>query len=101
MLAAAAPSTNQRLVKVGTAASAGPDFFIFAGDASGAFPIGAANYQNGKTDVYVNGQKQVEGSTADFEFQNATGTDKVKVAFKYNLQIGDVVELIRYPAAAK
>ena len=53
------------------------------------------------SDVYVNGQKQVEGSTADFEFQDAAGADKVKVAFKYSLQIGDVVEVIRYPAAAK
>lgn len=101
MLAAAAPSTNQRMVKVGTAASAGPDFFIGAGDASGAFPTGAVKYQGGLSDVYVNGQKQVEGSTADFEFQDAAGADKVKVAFKYSLQIGDVVEVIRYPAAAK
>jgi hypothetical protein len=101
MLAEAAPATNRRLVKVGTAASAGPDFFIGAGDASGAFPTGAVKYQGGLTDVYVNGQKQVEGSTADFEFADATGADKVKVAFKYNLQIGDVVEVIRYSAAAK
>ena len=101
MLADASPATNKRLVKVGTAVSAGPDFFIGAGDASGAFPTGAANYQSGKSDVYVNGQKQVEGVSADFEFADATGADKVKVAFKYNLQIGDVVELIRYPAAAK
>ena len=104
MLAAAAPTTNQRLVKVGAPmGAAGPDFFITAADIGGAFPSGAIKYQGGLADVYVNGQKQVEGSTADFEFQDiaSPGTDKVKVAFKYNLQIGDVVELIRYPAALK
>lgn len=101
MLAAAAPSTNQRMVKVGTAASASPDFFIGSADAGGAFPTGAVKYQGGLTDVYVNGQKQVEGVSADFEFQSATAPDKVKVAFKYSLQIGDVVEVVRYPAAAK
>jgi len=103
MLAAAAPTTNQRLVKVGAPmASAGPDFFITAADIGGAFPTGAIKYQGGLADVFVNGQKQVEGSTSDFEFQDIiSGTDKVKVAFKYNLQIGDVVEVIRYSAAAK
>jgi hypothetical protein len=102
MLAEAAPATNRRMVKVGVVASpGGPDFFIGAGDASGAFPTGAVKYQGGLSDVYVNGQKQVEGSTADFEFADATGADKVKVAFKYSLQIGDVVEVIRYSAAAK
>ena len=103
MLADAAPATNKRLVKVGAPmGSAGPDFFITAADIGGAFPTGAVKYQGGLADVYVNGQKQVEGVSADFEFQDIiSGTDKVKVAFKYNLQIGDVVEVIRYPAAAK
>ena len=101
MLAAAAPSTNQRLVLVKTVGAAGPDMFIGAADLA-ALPSGAANYQNGKTDIYVNGQKQVEGPASDFEFAAAGGAgEKVKVAFKYNLQVGDVVELIRYPAAAK
>ena len=103
MLADASPATNKRQVKVGAPmGSAGPDFFITAADIGGAFPTGAVKYQGGLADVYVNGQKQVEGVSADFEFQDIiSGTDKVKVAFKYNLQIGDVVEVIRYPAAAK
>jgi len=100
ILTAASPTTTKRLVLVKTMASAGPDMIVGAGDLA-ELPTGAASYQNGKADIFVNGQKQVEGASADFEFAAATGADKVKVAFKYNLQIGDVVELIRYPAAAK
>ena len=101
MLADAAPANNMRLVLVKTMGSAGPDMIVMGTDLA-SLPIGAANYQGGKADVYVNGQKQVEGATADFEFAAAGGVgEKVKVSFKYNLQIGDVVELIRYPSAAK
>lgn len=102
MLAAAAPAANKRLVKVQTMATSGNDAFVGAGDAGGAFPTGAASYQNGKSDVYVNGQKQVEGNTKDFEFMDVPGgPEKVKINFKYALQVGDVVELVRYPSAAK
>lgn len=102
ILTAASPSTTRRLVLVkSVAGAASPDFIVGAADLAD-FPVGAANYQGGKADVYVNGQKQVEGPTADFEFAAAAGVgEKVKIAFKYNLQVGDVVELIRYPAASK
>ena len=72
ILKAAAPSTTKRLVIVKTIASAGPDFIIGPADLAD-FPVGAAAYQNGKADVFVNGQKQVEGPTADFEFAAAGG----------------------------
>lgn len=103
MLTAAAPSNNRRLVAVKSMQSNSSDVFIAAGDAGGAFPTGADKYTGGLSDVYVNGQKQVEGASADFEFATvaAPGTEKVKIAFKYQLQAGDVVELVRYPSAAK
>ena len=101
ILTAASPTTTKRLVLVKSMASAGPDMIVGAGDLA-ELPTGAAAYQGGKADIFVNGQKQVEGASADFEFAAAGGAgEKVKVAFKYNLQIGDVVELVRYPAAAK
>ena len=103
MLTAAAPSNNRRLVAVKSMQSNSNDVFIAAGDAGGAFPTGAASYTGGLSDVYVNGQKQVEGASADFEFVTvvAPGTEKIKIAFKYQLQAGDIVELVRYPSAAK
>jgi hypothetical protein len=97
MLAAAAPSTNKRYVWT-SASATGTDVVLSALDAA-TFPIGAASYQNGKSDVFVNGQLMAEGSGKDFEFAAPTGTDRVKLTFAFSLQSGDVVTLHRYPAA--
>ena len=97
MLAAAAPSTNKRYVWT-SASATGTDVVLSALDAV-TFPIGAASYQNGKSDVFVNGQLMAEGSGKDFEFAAPAGTDRVKIVFAFSLQSGDVVTLHRYPAA--
>ena len=97
MLAAAAPSTNKRYVWT-SASATGTDVVLSALDAA-TFPIGAAAYQNGKSDVFVNGQLMAEGSGKDFEFAAPAGTDRVKIVFAFSLQSGDVVTLHRYPAA--
>ena len=97
MLAAAAPSTNKRYVWT-SASATGTDVVLSAIDAA-TFPIGAAAYQNGKSDVFVNGQLMAEGSGKDFEFAAPAGTDRVKIVFAFSLQSGDVVTLHRYPAA--
>ena len=97
MLAAAAPSTNKRYVWT-SASATGTDVVLSALDAA-TFPIGAASYQNGKSDVFVNGQLMAEGSGKDFEFAAPAGTDRVKIIFAFSLQSGDVVTLHRYPAA--
>jgi hypothetical protein len=97
MLAAAAPSTNKRYVWT-SASSTGTEVVLSALDAA-TFPIGAASYQNGKSDVFVNGQLMAEGSGKDFEFAAPAGTDRVKLTFAFSLQSGDVVTLHRYPAA--
>ena len=97
MLTAAAPSTNKRYVWT-SASATGTDVVLSAIDAA-TFPIGAASYQNGKSDVFVNGQLMAEGSGKDFEFAAPSGTDRVKIVFAFSLQSGDVVTLHRYPAA--
>jgi len=97
MLTAAAPSTNKRYVWTSSSAT-GTDVVLSAIDAV-TFPIGAASYQNGKSDVFVNGQLMAEGSGKDFEFAAPSGTDRVKIVFAFSLQSGDVVTLHRYPAA--
>lgn len=98
MLAAAAPSTNKRYVWT-SASATGVEVVLTAADAS-TFPIGAVSYQNGKSDVFVNGQLMAEGSGKDFEFGAPAGTDRVKLTFAFSLQSGDVVTLHRYAAAA-
>jgi len=97
MLKAAAPSTNKRYVWT-SASATGTDVVLSALDAA-TFPIGAASYQGGKSDVFVNGQLMAEGSGKDFEFAAPAGTDRVKIVFAFSLQSGDVVTLHRYPAA--
>ena len=98
MLAAAAPSTNKRYVW-SSSTSTGVEVVLTAANAS-VFPIGATSYQNGKSDVFVNGQLMTEGSGKDFEFGAPAGTDRVKLTFAFSLQSGDVVTLHRYAAAA-
>ena len=98
MLAAAAPSTNRRYVW-SSSTSTGVEVVLTAANAN-AFPIGAISYQNGKSDVFVNGQLMTEGSGKDFEFGAPAGTDRVKLTFAFSLQSGDVVTLHRYAAAA-
>ena len=98
MLAAAAPSTNKRYVW-SSSTSTGVEVVLTAANAA-AFPIGAISYQNGKSDVFVNGQLMTEGSGKDFEFGAPAGTDRVKLTFAFSLQSGDVVTLHRYAAAA-
>lgn len=94
MLAAAAPSTNSRKVAVTEISSASYDFVIAA---SANWPA-AISMTGGKSDVYVNGQLQVEGAGKDYAFV-AAGSDSAKITFTYQLQNGDVVKVIRYPAA--
>jgi hypothetical protein len=98
MLAAAAPSTNKRYVWSSSTAT-GVEVVLTAANAS-EFPIGTVSYQNGKSDVFVNGQLMAEGSGKDFEFGAPAGTDRVKLTFAFSLQSGDVVTLHRYAAAA-
>ena len=98
MLAAAAPSTNKRYVW-SSSTSTGVEVVLTAANAA-AFPINAPPYQNGKSDVFVNGQLMTEGSGKDFEFGAPAGTDRVKLTFAFSLQSGDVVTLHRYAAAA-
>ena len=94
MLAAAAPSTNSRKVAVSEISSVSYDFVIAA---SANWPA-AISMTDGKSDVYVNGQLQVEGAGKDYAFV-AAGTDSAKITFTYQLQVGDVVKVVRYSAA--
>lgn len=98
MLKAAAPSSNKRFVFSTEMGSAASDVSVTAA-AAPTFPVGAAEYTGGKSDVFVNGQLMAEGAGKDFQFAAPAGTDKVKISFAFSLQSGDVVTLHRYPAA--
>ena len=95
MLTAAAPSTNSR--KVAVAEASGTPTYDFVIGASANWPA-AIDMTGGKADVYVNGQLQVEGAGKDYAFA-AAGADSVKITFTYLLQSGDVIKVVRYPAA--
>lgn len=58
----------------------------------------ALDMTGGKSDVFVNGLLQLEGSGKDFIFASA-GSDSAKITFSYELQIGDVIRVTRYPYA--
>lgn len=97
MLAACAPTSAARKVFDGSVASATGAYIIMQG---GTWTPGL-NLTQGKGDVYVNGQLQVEGAGKDFEFAIPGAGESVKINFAYQLQAGDAIRVVYYPAATK
>jgi hypothetical protein len=97
MLAACAPTSAARKVFDGSVVASGPAFIIAQ---AGTWTAGL-NLTQGKGDVYVNGQLQVEGAGKDFQFGIPGVGESVKINFAYTLQVGDVIRVVYYPAATK
>ena len=97
MLAACAPTSAARKVFDGAVTVAGMAYNVAA---AGTWTPGL-NLTMGKGDVYVNGQLQVEGAGKDFQFGIPGAGEAVKINFAYQLQVGDAIRVVYYPAATK
>jgi hypothetical protein len=97
MLAACAPTAAARKVHDGAVTVAGASYSIAT---AGTWTAGL-NLTQGKGDVYVNGQLQVEGAGKDFQFGIPPVGQSVAINFAYTLQVGDVIRVVYYPAATK
>lgn len=95
MLIAAAPGTVARKVHTFTVSGGATSTLTKA--ASGGWTAAVA-MGGGKSDVYVNGQLQLEGAGKDFDF-GVAGANSFVLNFTYQLQNDDVVRVVRYAAA--